>query len=165
MTRLAPLNKAVVLEFAGVTSLESYIDTAIEQATILLETFTCRSEFPEVGTLDYDLMVNAIADMSLALYYSHFFKETKYNPYQSETIGSYSYSKVSSLLNQGLPTNVGWFDQAIQKLNICGDEVNAVGVYSDAVTVFENDGLYVTPSGRKTRPGPADFDRRPYLEF
>lgn len=38
------------------------------------------------------------------------------SPFQSETIGSYSYSKMLASISQGLMTGVSWFDIAVKML-------------------------------------------------
>lgn len=160
MARLTPPEIYELETFSGISGLSGFAEEALRQATVLLETFTCLEAYPDAGTVDYDIVSNAICDMALALFLSQPHLPARFSPYQSESIGSYSYSRASSLIQQGLPTNVGWFDRALQ-LFACDDD-NSVGVYSDAVTIFENDNLYRnTQTNRRVVLGPKDLDTVP----
>lgn len=81
------------------------------------------------------------------------------SPYQSETIGGYTYSKaMKTSLLQGWQTgrwNTGvfWFDLFLYECS-CGPG----NVSSDAITVFEHDSVYVeTGTGRRWVLGPEEL--------
>lgn len=158
MTRLSPPTLSDLEYFSGIPEFElgDFAVNALKQATTLFEVYSCLDTYPEAGSVQYDIAVNGICDMALALTLSQPHLSAKYGPYQSESIGSYSYSKVSSLVQKGLPTDVGWFDRAISELGVCD---SGAGVYSDATTIFENDNVVRDVTGRRHVIGPRDIDQ------
>ena len=160
MARLTPPTTDDLSEFSDIPEddLSSYSTVALRQATLLFELATGLEAYPEVDSVGYDTAINGICDMALALYYGKDTAQARYSPYQSESIGSYSYSKVAAAIVRGLPTDVGWFDSAVALLSTGVD--NSVGVYSDAVTVFEDDDSAIIDDRRYVL-GPADMDTAP----
>ena len=57
------------------------------------------------------------------------------SPFNSETIGSYSYSKLTSAVSAGLPTGVSWFDIGIGELSVC-DHILGIP-FSGGYNVYE----------------------------
>jgi hypothetical protein len=140
-------------------SFTSYANMAIAKAMLLFKLATCLQDWPSdalgaelaqyavlsVADLDYLAQPNAVAMAS---------------PFQSESIGSYSYSKMLKQVQAGFPTGLGWFDTAIQQLGICGiDGGFSPGVISGSLSVFEEDGLFFTDTdGKRKLLGPADIE-------
>jgi hypothetical protein len=89
----------------------------------------------------------AILSMADAIYLVQPFQSVLSNPFSSETIGSYSYSKVSGAVMGGLPTGIGWFDVALSKLSVC--ELNENIPMGGGIEAFE----WELPMGNGRIPG------------
>lgn len=96
----------------------SYVPTALAQATLLFKLGTCLSQYPE-DPIYSELAMNAVLAMAEAIYNVQGFQKVLSNPFSSETIGSYSYSKVAGAVANGLPTGVSWFDLAVSTMGVC----------------------------------------------
>jgi hypothetical protein len=159
MARLIPPTLTELAAFTGQTeeSYSDFITTALSQATILFELATGLDTYPDAGTPNYDLSQNAICEMADALYLRLPFRKVVNSPFSSESIGSYSYSKLTPLVAQGIPTGLGWFDMAVQLLAIDGPSVGVVSWTS--VSAFENDQTIVRNSADHLElVGPEDVD-------
>lgn len=135
----------------------AFVPTAIAQASLLFKLGTCLSEWPD-DSLSAELAKQAVLAMADAIYLSQPFQKTLSNPFSSETIGSYSYSKVAGAVAGGLPTGISWFDMAIAHLSVCDA---ASGIPSGGgIQAFENDGLFTAGRGNNVQLlGPEDLDR------
>lgn len=136
-----------------------YINEALEQATLLFKIGTCLAQFPD-DAIDASLAKNAILAMADGISLVQPYQATLSNPFSSETIGSYSYSKLQGAVSAGLPTGISWFDLAISRLSVC-DDLDGVPM-SGGINVHEED---KTPhDGYGVYYGPAeingDFDGR-----
>lgn len=137
-----------------------YVATSIAQAMLLFKLGTCLKEWPDDPTMA-ELAKMAILSMADSIYLVQPFQKILSNPFSSETIGSYSYSKVAGAVMSGLPTGITWFDMALSKLSVCDFEVGTVipGM-GGGIEVFENDGLFTQGSGNNLRfLSPQDLDR------
>jgi len=120
----------------------TFADTAISQATLLFKIASCLNEAPSDPS-DAELMKNAILDMAWNIYESNKYAATKFSPFSSETIGSYSYSRSMAKIKAGEDTGVMWFDLATMQLGVC-ELITGQGAYSSGgIEVFENDGTFV----------------------
>lgn len=99
-----------------------YLEQALTQATLLFKIGTCLAQFPD-NEMDAEIAKLGILSMADAIYGSQPFQATLRNPFSSETIGSYSYSKMSSAVSAGLPTGVSWFDLATTRLSVCDQQL------------------------------------------
>ncbi len=153
MARLTVPDVEDLANFSGrdESSYEIFAEEALKQATLLFELSSCLDSLPSFGSPDYELCRNAILEMADKLYLGQLYAKAKASPFQSETIGSYSYSKAAQLISSGLPTGLLWFDMAIQKLGVCE---HLPSIQYSSTSIFENDGVYVTPAGDKFLPGP-----------
>lgn len=127
-------------DFSGrsTTTYPDYATTsALPQAILLFKIGTCLADFP-TDPIGAELAKMAILAMADAIVLSQPHQKVLANPFSSETIGSYSYSKVASAVSSGLPTGISWFDMAIGHLSVC-DTANGF-VSGGAIEVFENDG-------------------------
>jgi hypothetical protein len=131
------------------------VTEALTQARLLFKLSTCLADWPddpdEASLARYAVL--SLADQ-LTLDQKH--AVTVASPFQSESIGSYSYSKTSvrTKVLQGLPTGVSWFDLAVERLGVC--EVGA-HVESGSIQVFSDDlQLLEDPDGRVHVLGPRD---------
>lgn len=91
---------------------------ALKQATLLFKIGTCLKEFPD-DAHDAEIAEQAILQMADAIYWAQPWQKVLRNPFSSETIGSYSYSKLTSAVSAGIPTGVTWFDIAVGTIGIC----------------------------------------------
>lgn len=143
----------------------SYPDQAIRMATLIFKIASGLVEFPEPGTNAYDLATMAILALADEFILEQPFQEAKSSPFNSESIGSYSYSKMagrgavraaSSISADGKTGNI-WFDLAIEQLGVV---VNALNMPAyGGVEVFEHSEMMVPGLNRhNTRLlGPGDF--------
>jgi hypothetical protein len=129
-----------------------FASSALAQATLLFTLRTRRTELPT----DPDqamLATYAILQMADRIYLEQPNAQTLASPYQSETIGSYSYSKGSTAAKaqDGISTGLYWWDLAMDLLTDPGSS----SVMFGAVEVF---GTEIIDDGQGNRfvPGPAD---------
>lgn len=135
-----------------------YVNIAIQQATDLFTMATCLDELPDISTLDGRISRSAVLSMAEALYEGQAFRKLRFTPFQNETIGSYSYSLAQKNISSGIPTGIGWFDLAVDRLGICADTATITG---SAVSVFDRPGdVRVGPDGSQYLIGPNDINRR-----
>jgi hypothetical protein len=142
--------------------------TAIEQAVTLFQLATCLDDWPS----DPDqqrLAMYGVLDMADKLTIAQPYALTTGTPFQSESIGSYSYSKgrsfgqVQKTVELGLPTGAYWFDIAVQRLGVCElGGLNGGGVDSGSIGVFERDATFGVldgdDSGKRYVLGPNDVN-------
>jgi hypothetical protein len=142
---LVPPTVADLATFTGRTSntFGIYAEQALAQATLLFFLATDLEDYPSDSNL-VQLAKNGILDMADKIYLSQPFREATASPYQSETIGSYSYSKTVSAVKKGDATGVMWFDLAVSKLKSGGSTIGDSG----SIQGMELDGLAVTSDGR-----------------
>lgn len=132
--------------FSGreVATYGNFAAQALLQATLLFKIGTCLADFPAPDAnngIDYELAKFGILSMADAIFLVQPFQTVLSSPFSSETIGSYSYSKVSTAVASGIPTGVTWFDIAVGKLSVC-DDLTA-SIFSGGIEVFEHDGVLV----------------------
>lgn len=134
-----------------------YSTVAIAQALLLFKIYSCLKDWPDDPT-KADLAKCAVLEMADAFVISQPNALVLGGPFQSESIGSYSYSLASKRLQAGLPTGLSWFDLAIQQLGIC-ESGPGHGVDSCATEVFENDEFFlVKADGSRRLLGPKDIE-------
>lgn len=136
-----------------------YVATAIKQAFLLFRLGTCLASnyWPDDPT-NAELAKYAVLELADSLYLSLGNREVLAGPFQSETIGSYSYSKATRDVSTKTPTGLTWFDLAVGNLSVCEDGSNAA-IGSGSTGVFEGDGLFAVDSdGHRTLLGPKDTD-------
>jgi len=153
VARITPPSLEQLAVFSGreEESYTDFADQALIQATVLFQIASCLDTLPSnTASVEYDVCVNGILDMADRLYLGRQYATAKASPFSSETIGSYSYSKMSSQVSQGLPTGVGWFDLAIQNYGVCD---SGVTVSHSATTLFEDYGISEV-DGRRVFLGP-----------
>lgn len=128
-------------EFLGrpVASLPPNFEIKTKLATLLLKLATCRTEFPD-DALSNELVKAAVIYMAQDMSLRERFEKEAASPFQSETIGSYSYSKMLGRVQTMESTEVLWFDTAVDNLSLCGLS-NLLGgsSASGGYSVFEND--------------------------
>jgi len=121
----------------------NWIPQAVAQATLLFKIATCLNQFPDDPT-QAQLAGYAIKAMADYAVLNQPYAQAAASPFQSETLGSYSYSKMASSASKGEKTGVMWFDLAVDQLGVCdkNDEIMSGG----GIEVFEFDGLFADAS-------------------
>lgn len=170
-------------EFSGRPegSYSSFANACLIQSCLMFTTVTdlTPDDWPSLGAGTklsvadaQTLATNGILAMADYIYLRQPYQQLIASPLMNETIGSYSYSKAeaevarnaAALEVTGERTNVQFYDLAVQYL---AKRVSAGGVYSGAITVFEEDSrrydgasLQIRQSdGRLVLLGPAMFDQ------
>lgn len=99
---------------------EGYVTTsAFPQALLLFKLGTCLASPDDLSPEQKQLVDFAVLSMADAIHLSAPYQTALASPFNSESIGSYSYSRAAHAVSQGLPTGVSWFDMAIQQLSVC----------------------------------------------
>lgn len=133
-----------------------FASQALAQATLMFSVLTRLAEYPDDPDLE-QLAKNAIMEMSDRLILEQPYQAIKAGPFQSESIGSYSYSRRSETAvkaQAGLKTGLFWWDTALDELTLPGQSVLAHGSI-DTIP----DGLVRRPSdGNWTVMNAADED-------
>lgn len=112
--------------------------SAIPQSLLLFKIGTCLAS-PDDLTSDQQQLVDfAIMSMADAIHLVAPYQTAIASPFNSESIGSYSYSKTAKAIQGGQETGIGWFDMAIDQLSVCDDI--ASGFLYGGIEVFEHDG-------------------------
>lgn len=142
---LAPPTVAELATFSGRASntFGEYAIEALAQATLLFYLATEIDGYPDDVNLR-TLSKYGILSMADKIYLSQPYQEASASPYQSETIGSYSYSRTVAAVKKGDATGVMWFDLAVNKLKAGGSGIGASG----SIQGMEYDGLETTSDGR-----------------
>lgn len=142
---LASPTVAELATFTGRAS-NTFGDYAIEalaQATLLFYLATDLVDYPSDSNLA-KLAKNGIMALADQLYLSQPYQDALASPYQSESIGSYSYSKAVKAVKKGDATGIMWFDLAVNKLKAGSASIGATG----SIEGMEWDGLGTSDSGR-----------------
>lgn len=154
-TQLADFTGRPVSTFGG------FVSQALMQATLLFTVVTKLTDLPA----DPDMaMLAQFAIMELA---DRMVLEQPHavilaNPYQSETIGNYTYSKSSTAIKArtGQTTGLFWWDLALDELRMPGASDVAFGGIG-----VDNDELAVADDGRLLLTGPQDDSDPPYVRI
>jgi hypothetical protein len=138
---------------------QGYTPQALKQSVMLFKMATCLRTFPD-DDFDAELARYAILSMAEALVLSQPYNAALANPFQSESLGSYSYSKVSGAVMAGVPTGISWFDSAVMQLGICErvEEGTIGGGSSGGIEVFEHQGKFGPGLKNPRLLGPNDSD-------
>lgn len=142
---LVPPTVADLAVFSGRESntFGQFATEALAQATLLFYLATDLSVYPDDVSLT-QLAKYGILDMADKIYLSQPYQEAAASPFQSETIGSYSYSRAVAAVKKGDSTGVMWFDLAVNKLKANGSGIGASG----SIRGMEWDGLEVAADGK-----------------
>lgn len=103
----------------------TFADQALAQATLMLTLVTGLTALPDDPDLA-QLAKNAIMELADRLLLEQPFQSIKAGPFQTETIGSYSYSRVTptaTKVQQGIKTGLLWWDLAVDKLSVPGSSL------------------------------------------
>lgn len=143
---LVPPTIADLATFTGRASntFGQFVDQALAQATLLFYLATDIESYPDNSSLAM-LARYGIMEMADKIYLSQPYHEASASPFQSETIGSYSYTKAVASVKKGDATGVMWFDMAVNKLKSGGLTIGDSG----SIEGMEFDGLETGPNGRQ----------------
>ena len=128
-------------EFLGrpVASFPSSVETKIKLAILLLKLATCRRTFPD-DPFYQDVIKAAVFFMALDMSIKEKYEKHTASPFQSETIGSYSYSKMYNTVQNKDSTGILWFDTAVDALSLCGlENTSGETSFSGGIHIFEYD--------------------------
>lgn len=115
--------------------------SAFPQALLLFKLGTCLAS-PDDLTTDQKLLVDyAIMSMADGIHLAQPYQTALASPFNSESIGSYSYSKVVKAVQRGEETGVMWFDMAIKELSVCDDSDGLA--MTGGIEVFDHTGYTV----------------------
>lgn len=136
----------------------AFVPTALAQATLLFKLGTCLGdEWPDDPTMA-ELARMAVLSMADSIYLVQPFQTVLSTPFSSETIGSYSYSKLAGAVAGGLPTGITWFDLAMSKLSIC--DISSGIPTGGGIEAFEDDAWFTSGEGNNIKLlGPGDIER------
>lgn len=141
-----------------------FSDTALGQATLLFQLVTKLDVMPS-DPAQALLVRYAIFQMADRLYLEQSYAETTAGPFQSETIGSYSYSMKSATATKartGGSTGLDWWDLAVDTFAAAGTSVTGSGSVGGG---FDDD-LGVDVNGRRgIRDFTGDADWPPYIRI
>lgn len=136
---------------------EEFAATSLINARLFFKIATCRKgedSFPEDPD-EQALARNAILAMAEHLHQGMKFADITSSPFNSETIGSYSYSKkAQAAITAGEPTGVMWFDLAVTELSLCSIQNSSMDF--GGIEVFEHDGYFEPGVQLPKWVGPAD---------
>lgn len=161
---LTPPTITELAEFLGraEASFGARVTAALAQATLLFRLRTELSEYPDQAD-QAELAKNAIMEMADKIYWDMAYAEARAKPFNSETIGSYSYSRGSAPAKAvaGLKTGLLWWDLAIELLT--ADES---AVEHGSIQTVQPDLYRATDTGETYLLGPGDLDGRdPYFDY
>lgn len=124
----------------------SYANESLIQAVLFFQIVTELIQPPDpiADPLENQLATNGILDFALTTYLEQPYQGIKANPFQSQTIGSTSYSKPVLYMRgtaqanalRGEATGIMWFDLAVQQL---AQRTQRGGVFGDAIAFFDKD--------------------------
>ena len=121
---------------------ETYvINSAIPQALLLFKLGTCILDPAQLSADEQQLIDFAVLAMADGIHLSAPYQTALASPFNSETIGSYSYSKTAKAVQSGEDTGIMWFDLAISQLSVC--EKDREDFRSGGIEIFENEGTFV----------------------
>ena len=153
------LTEIDLAQFTG-RGLDRYADPfvveALAQAGDLLELATRISDLPSADTLLGRMARRGVLAMAESLFEGNTFRDLRFTPFKSETIGSYTYSLAEGQISQGIPTGVAWFDLAVSRLL---DEFDtSAGIVNASISVFDRPGDVEMIEGQASLIGPADTE-------
>jgi len=138
---------------------------ALEQATLMFSIVTKLKEYPADPDLE-KLARFAILELADRLFLEQPYAEYVARPFQTETIMSYSYSRMTATatkVQQGIKTGLFWWDLAIDELALPGTSLHAHGSIHPVP-----DGLARTSDTTWDFVSPADEDgpgNQPYIRI
>jgi hypothetical protein len=115
-------------------------NSALPQATLLFKIGTCIADPSGLSTDELQMVDWAILSMADAIQLASRYKAVQANPFNSESIGSYSYSKAVKAVQRREETGIEWFDIAVDQLSQC-DASDGLAM-TGGIQVFEHQGVF-----------------------
>lgn len=143
-----------------------FADQALAQATLMLSIVTKLTELPDDPDLK-QLANNAIMELADRILLEQPFQSLKAGPFQTETIGSYSYSRLTPTLTkvqQGIKTGLLWWDLAVDELSLPGSSVlshGSIDEIPDGLVRSDTTGMWTI----KNAADGQDNDGMPYVRI
>lgn len=158
---------ADLADFTGrpVSSYGDFAVQALTQATLTLQIVTHMTALPDDPDL-VRLANYAIMELADRIFLEQPYALVKTSPFQTETIGSYSYSKVTSTAKvaaTGGRTGLFWWDLAVEELLVPGNSLVAHGsvqVMLDGLFRRDDGQLIVMDAAQEEGP-----NRPPYIRI
>lgn len=124
-------DRSVLVTFTGrpLGTFNDFVDEALAQATLMFSVVTGLKTMPDDPDLA-QLAINAILEMADRVLLEQPYAMIKARPYQSESIGSWSYSRTTATtakVQSGQRTGLFWWDLAIDELTVPGTSVIGSG--------------------------------------
>ena len=118
-------------------------NSALPQALLLFKLGTCIASPDALSPEEQQLVDFAVLSMADAIGLASKYATVVAAPFNSESIGSYSYSKAARAVQNREDTGVVWFDMAVRQLSVCDlqDGISMTG----GIEVFERVGGDFTP--------------------
>jgi hypothetical protein len=135
-------------------SFGAFVTEAISQATLLFQLATGRTSLPD-NEIEQQLAINGILEMADKIFLGRSYEEVTSSPFQSETIGSYSYSLMTKRIQSGNDTGLTWFDMAVDRLSLW-DVAHTIG--SGSISVFHDPHMVRYSRHQGIFFGPADLN-------
>lgn len=159
--------KQDVATFTGraLASFPSFVEaSALPQAILLFKIGTCLASLDDLTADELELSKNGILSMADSIHLVQPYAVAVASPFNSETIGSYSYSKVAAAVSKREETGIMWFDLAINRLSVCDDL--STGMFGGGIEVFEHDAMFTMGAGGNSRfLSPKDIDRSRFFGY
>ncbi len=153
---LSAPSTAELAAFTGraVGTFSAFATQALAQATLLFTITTQLGDYPEDDDAE-QLARNAILELADRIYLEQPYAAAKATPYNSETIGSYSYAKggTFSRVREGERIGLFWWDLAIDELAVADRSI----VDSGSVANLDRADVYVDGDGNRYVLGPAEY--------
>jgi hypothetical protein len=139
-----------------------YAEDSLQRATDLMEVAIDVPEDPE-DELAYRIMTTGILSMAHAIYVVSGEDSTAlYAPFQSERLGSYSYSKLAQSVSDRAATGIPGFDQAVRYFQTLatanGADTSPFGVTSEHVFAEPMGAAAAQLRYRSKQTGPVTID-------
>jgi hypothetical protein len=134
-------------------SFSPYAVQALDQATLLFSIATGLVSLPTDPTYK-QLALNGIMALADSLYLAQPHAETASSPFQSETLGVYSYTRATQKVMAAENTGVLWFDLAVNQLRAVSPW--DVAITGSGTSVFEWDENVRYVNGHRKVIGPKD---------
>lgn len=150
----------------GVQTFSGFAPQALAQATLMFSVVTGLPSLPDDPDLA-QLANNAIMEMADRLLLEQPYQAIQSGPFQSETIGSYTYSKVTATavkVQNGVKTGLFWWDIAFDRLAVPGTSAlshGSVRVWPQGLAWCGDGWVMVDPVDGDGRPG----DAPPYVRI
>lgn len=133
--------------------------SAIPQALLLFRLATGLTNLDGLSADQLQLVDFAIVSMADYIHLSSQHAVANASPFSSESLGSYSYSKMSKAVKDGEATGVEWFDLAVRELT--SDEKDSQDIQRGGIELWEHQPTQIPGllSGNGRFVSPADAEQ------